>query len=139
MVSKPEMQYVSPPEVTLYPFFESAAEAFSAMAVASRPPVSSRTFSKRSMARNGRKKHEYISCYVGRCAFYQKPNGRGGSIADAQRLAREIVEHGCESCGSCPVDYPDSNNVNDVELTVNYVSDACMSGSYKGVCLSFQD
>lgn len=55
----------------------------------------------------------------GICAFVQKTDGLNGK--DLKRLAQAIVDHGCKMCGSVPKDYPDSNDVNDGELTFNYV------------------
>lgn len=37
-------------------------------------------------------------------------------------LLSQLRDHGCGVCGSIPIDYPRTNNVNNGELTVNYVT-----------------
>jgi hypothetical protein len=46
----------------------------------------------------------------------------GRSFTKAQTLwyIDALKDHGCTVCGSCPTD--DGNNVNNGELTVNYVA-----------------
>ncbi|KAL4908781.1 killer toxin [Aspergillus multicolor] len=54
------------------------------------------------------------------CAFLQNSGGAPGS--SVKTLARELQGHGCGVCGSIPLFYPDDNDVNDGELTVNAVA-----------------
>lgn len=58
------------------------------------------------------------------CAFYQ--NGASGTAQDAYDQLQGLLDHGCTVCGSIPTN--DGNNVDDGELTVNYVSDPCCEG-----------
>ncbi|KAF4445485.1 killer toxin, Kp4/SMK-like, core [Fusarium austroafricanum] len=60
------------------------------------------------------------------CAFYQS-NGASGSANDAFTHIQWIIDHGCKLCGSVPIH--DGNNVDDGQLTVNYVSDPCCEGT----------
>lgn len=78
------------------------------------------------------KNGEHIACYQRSliCAFLQKTKGDGVSGADVKKQARFIPDHGCKVCGSVPTDYPATNNVNDGELTFNYVTQP----SCNGVC-----
>ncbi|KAI1848968.1 hypothetical protein JX265_001299 [Neoarthrinium moseri] len=75
------------------------------------------------------KNGEQIACY-GRssiCAFLQKtPNGLSGG--DIRKIAKYIPEHGCTICGSVPIDFPKTNDVNKGELTFNYVTKNCGNG-----------
>ncbi|OCL14192.1 killer toxin [Glonium stellatum] len=53
------------------------------------------------------------------CAFCQMSGGAPGSSIKV--LARELLAHGCQNCGSIPLFYPGDNNVADGELTFNAV------------------
>lgn len=82
--------------------------------------------------RNG----EQIACvhantYDGICAFWQKTNGLYGGTA--KQKAHYIPEHGCDICGSVPLDYPHTNNVENGMLTFNYVTKTCLVGT-DGLC-----
>ncbi|KAB8221349.1 killer toxin [Aspergillus novoparasiticus] len=60
----------------------------------------------------------------GFCAFLQNTGGTNGAVIKS--LAHYIPEHGCKVCGSVPYFYPQgNNNVDDGELTFNYVDNAC--------------
>ncbi|KAJ5649517.1 killer toxin [Penicillium longicatenatum] len=61
------------------------------------------------------------------CAFLQ--NSGGAPASSIITLARELEDHGCGVCGSIPLFYPNDNNVDDGELTINFVSGSCCSGS----------
>ncbi|KAL5341312.1 killer toxin [Aspergillus crustosus] len=61
------------------------------------------------------------------CAFLQ--NSGGAPASSIITLARGLRDHGCGLCGSMPLFFPDDNNVDDGELTVNFVSGSCCSGS----------
>ena len=65
------------------------------------------------------------------CAFVQDSSGSvsGDRIAT---LMPYLVDHRCATCGSVPLDYPNSNDVSQGELTVNYVQNACyrVPGTY---------
>lgn len=39
------------------------------------------------------------------------------------RMLRVLRDHGCGTCGSIPFDYESTNDVNNGEITVNYVND----------------
>jgi hypothetical protein len=47
------------------------------------------------------------------CAFLQKSGGAPGS--SIKTLIQELADHGCYTCGSIPLFYPNDNNVNDGE------------------------
>lgn len=72
-----------------------------------------------------------ISGLPSRYGFSQKISGAwGGDIAT---VARSLSHHGCNACGSVPLDFPDTNDVNNGELTFNFVGlDAV--GGYNGLC-----
>ncbi|KAL7931829.1 killer toxin [Trichoderma chlorosporum] len=71
---------------------------------------------------------QQIACANGICAFFQGTNGGWGS--DAKRLAGDIIDHGCSTCGSAPFYYPTPNDIAPYgELTFNAVGKDC------GVCL----
>lgn len=55
--------------------------------------------------------------YGGVCAFYQSLSGRVKG-RDAKHHMQQIIDYGCNVCGSVPLD---GKNVNKGELTVNYV------------------
>ncbi|EFX06369.1 killer toxin, kp4 [Grosmannia clavigera kw1407] len=55
------------------------------------------------------------------CAFYQK--GASGTANQAAAQLQKLIDHGCSGCGSIPTS--SGNNVNNGELTVNYVSAPC--------------
>ncbi|OCL14191.1 killer toxin [Glonium stellatum] len=61
------------------------------------------------------------------CAFTQKSGGAPGS--SIKTLAQELRDHGCSVCGSIPLFFPQDNNVDDGELTVNWVGNSCCPGS----------
>lgn len=70
-----------------------------------------------------------IACTQGNsgsiCAFYQ--SGASGSARDAFGHIQQIIDHGCSLCGSVPTQ--EGNNVDDGQLTVNFVSDPCCEGN----------
>ncbi|KAH7263802.1 killer toxin Kp4/SMK [Fusarium tricinctum] len=70
-----------------------------------------------------------IACTQGNqgsiCAFYQ--SGASGSAKDAFGHIQQIIDHKCSLCGSVPTQ--EGNNVDDGQLTVNFVSDACCEGN----------
>jgi len=72
---------------------------------------------------------QQIACMGTICAFLQSTDGK--SSQDIKSIAHYIPAHGCMSCGSVPVHYPESNNVRNGELTFNYVEHRCR---YSGVC-----
>lgn len=55
------------------------------------------------------------------CIFYQK-TGRQFTIAQTVEFVQNLIDHGCEACGSVPVD--PGNNVNNGELTAIMVTSA---------------
>ncbi|KAM0189140.1 hypothetical protein ACHAPI_010158 [Fusarium lateritium] len=59
------------------------------------------------------------------CAFYQ--SGASGSARDAFGHIQQIIDHKCSLCGSVPTQ--PGNNVDNGQLTVNFVSDACCEGN----------
>lgn len=65
------------------------------------------------------------------CAFMQ---GTGGAPASSLKtLAQDIVDHGCNKCGSVPLFYPSDNNNGDHGiLTFNYVANGC---GHSGLCI----
>lgn len=67
------------------------------------------------------------------CAFVQNYDGTvsGDKIAN---LMPYLVDHRCGTCGSVPLNYPNSNDVSQGELTVNYVQNACFRRSGSFVC-----
>jgi hypothetical protein len=71
---------------------------------------------------------EHIACTPANiCAFLQNTDGTTGDWIKG--LAHFIPDHGCTVCGSVPYYYPSDNNVNDGQLTFNYVSNpACKNG-----------
>lgn len=65
------------------------------------------------------------------CVFWQKSNGNTG--AESKQYIQALADHGCGRCGSIPYGYPGSNDINNGELTVNWVtSDCCGNG---GTCI----
>lgn len=63
------------------------------------------------------------------CAFLQGTGGDWGSVM--QPLIDDLVDHGCKTCGSVPLFFPQgNNNVGDGQLTFNIVSkeDAACDG-----------
>lgn len=68
------------------------------------------------------------------CAFVQN---FGGQVTQSKiaSLMPALVDHGCKICGSVPLDFPHSNNVNNGELTVNYVSNICFRKPASDVCV----
>ncbi|CEI60144.1 unnamed protein product [Fusarium venenatum] len=72
--------------------------------------------------RNG----EHIACVGnqagnggGYCAFLQNTGGAPGR--NIKGLAHFITDHGCKMCGSVPYFYPADNNVDNGQLTYNFV------------------
>ncbi|KAK4237190.1 killer toxin [Achaetomium macrosporum] len=64
---------------------------------------------------------EHVACNGdGICTFLQNTGGWQG--ARIRELAPFIPGHGCDVCGSVPTDYPWTNNVENGQLTFNYVS-----------------
>jgi len=72
---------------------------------------------------------QQIACMGTICAFLQSTDGKWSQ--DIKSLAYYIQAHGCMSCGSVPVHFPESNNVRNGELTFNYVQHRCPQS---GVC-----
>ncbi|XEV04561.1 hypothetical protein FSHL1_009848 [Fusarium sambucinum] len=83
--------------------------------------------------RNG----EHIACVGnqagnggGYCAFLQNTSGAPGR--NIKGLAHFIPDHGCKMCGSVPYFYPADNNVDNGQLTYNYVDSK--SGLFNRPC-----
>lgn len=76
---------------------------------------------------------EHIACdqSSGVCAFVQKTGGASGS--DIARAVRYLADHGCTTCGSVPLDFPNTNDVNNGEVTFNFVGLEDM-GSCSDLC-----
>jgi len=72
---------------------------------------------------------QQIACIGTICAFLQSTDGRWSQ--DIKSIAHYITAHGCMSCGSVPVHFPESNNVRNGELTFNYLEHRCRNS---GVC-----
>ncbi|RUS14541.1 killer toxin [Endogone sp. FLAS-F59071] len=65
------------------------------------------------------------------CAFMQ--NTGGAPASSLKQLAQDIVDHGCNKCGSVPLFYPTDNNDGDHGiLTFNYVAQGC---GKSGLCI----
>ncbi|KAK8034253.1 hypothetical protein PG993_009248 [Apiospora rasikravindrae] len=58
----------------------------------------------------------------GLCAFVQGNFNGQITASKAGDLLQDLVNHGCNKCGSVPVDFPGSNDDGNGILTVNYVS-----------------
>lgn len=71
------------------------------------------------------------------CAFLQ--NSDGMYAAEVKAMAEEIVHHGCDKCGSCPVGYPENNDGSIGELTFNYVRNRCGEDYENALCPYFRD
>ncbi|KAM0226666.1 hypothetical protein ACHAPO_012169 [Fusarium lateritium] len=85
-----------------------------------------RTHNLAAQYRNG----EHIACVGnqagnggGYCAFLQNTSGAPGR--NIKGLAHFIPDHGCKMCGSVPYFYPADNNVDNGQLTYNYVDNPC--------------
>jgi hypothetical protein len=52
---------------------------------------------------------QHIACEASICAFLQDVGGNTFSAGTLCTLAQDIVNHGCKSCGSVPVGYPQTN------------------------------
>ncbi|KAG5659119.1 hypothetical protein KAF25_000321 [Fusarium avenaceum] len=69
-----------------------------------------------------------IACSGGQwgsiCAFFQ--SGASGNTDRAVELVQGILDHGCTQCGSIPTE--EGNNVDNGQLTVNYVENPCCDG-----------
>ena len=80
---------------------------------------------------------EQIACVIdgagttGYCAFWQKTNGLYGGTA--KQKAHYITDHGCKICGSVPLDYPNTNDVEKGMLTFNAVAHTCRADT-SGLC-----
>ncbi|KAK3368976.1 killer toxin [Lasiosphaeria ovina] len=68
-----------------------------------------------------------IACvFGGVCAFLQNiPAGEGVTGAQIKSLGQQIVDHGCQSCGSVPFQ---NNDVSEGELTFNFSNTVCGDG-----------
>lgn len=68
------------------------------------------------------------------CAFVQN---FGGQVSESQigTLLGNLVDHGCKTCGSVPLGFPNSNDVSQGELTVNFVSSPCFRKTASDVCV----
>lgn len=73
----------------------------------------------------------------GICAFLQSlPSGKTLTLGQIKTLTDDIIQHGCKTCGSVPITYPNNQDVDSVgELTYNFVSEGkficdgtCISG-----------
>jgi hypothetical protein len=73
----------------------------------------------------------------GICGFPQNLQaGTTLSLQQIKTLANDIIQHGCNTCGSVPITFPNNQNVDSVgELTFNFVSEGnfvcdgkCISG-----------
>jgi len=72
---------------------------------------------------------QQIACIGTICAYLQSTDGKWSQ--DIKSFAHYIPAHGCTSCGSVPVHYPESNNVRNGELTFDYAERRCRNS---GVC-----
>lgn len=61
----------------------------------------------------------HIACVGNICAFLQNVSGTKTG-AQVKQYVQNLLNHGCNTCGSDPTE--DGNNVDNGELTVNYVS-----------------
>jgi hypothetical protein len=52
---------------------------------------------------------QHIACEAGICAFLQNVGGNTFNAGTLCTLAQDIVNHGCKSCGSVPVGFPQTN------------------------------
>ncbi|KAF4445487.1 Killer toxin, Kp4/SMK-like, core [Fusarium austroafricanum] len=72
--------------------------------------------------------HVQIACSKGQwgsvCAFFQ--SGASGTTDRVVELLQGLKDHKCTQCGSIPTQ--DGNNVDDGQLTVNYVENPCCQG-----------
>ncbi|KAI4284516.1 MAG: hypothetical protein L6R38_001339 [Xanthoria sp. 2 TBL-2021] len=66
------------------------------------------------------------------CAYLQ--NTGGAPLKNIKGLAPRILEHGCKNCGSVPYFYPADNNVDNGELTFNFVTKGCNAQYDSGLC-----
>ncbi|KAF5001055.1 hypothetical protein FDECE_11070 [Fusarium decemcellulare] len=56
------------------------------------------------------------------CLFYQHVGDRKFTVSQTQTFLKAIIDHGCDLCGSVPVD--EGNDVSKGELTANIVTNA---------------
>ncbi|ROW03860.1 hypothetical protein VPNG_07270 [Cytospora leucostoma] len=61
----------------------------------------------------------HIACVGHICAFLQNISGTKTG-AEVKQYVQNLLNHGCKTCGSDPTE--PGNNVDNGELTVNYVS-----------------
>ncbi|OJJ03391.1 hypothetical protein ASPVEDRAFT_29910 [Aspergillus versicolor CBS 583.65] len=68
--------------------------------------------------------HEYIDCVDKFCAFFEEiGDGEKKTMFDAKWGLQALIDHGCNTCGGVPIN-PDSHDVGEGKLKVDYVSDA---------------
>ncbi|KAI3606993.1 killer kp4 [Moniliophthora roreri] len=67
---------------------------------------------------------QQIACLSHLCAFFQNTGG-SNSGATVKSLIQGLVNHGCGRCGSNPTD---GNDVDNGELTVNFVNNPVCQG-----------
>jgi hypothetical protein len=78
--------------------------------------------------------HECVRCSTcpdsdkkGICVFAQSlKNGEKVKASVVKNSINALMSHGCKKCGSDPI-HP-GNNVNDGQITINYVYDFCKTG-----------
>ncbi|KAK7408549.1 hypothetical protein QQX98_009310 [Neonectria punicea] len=79
------------------------------------------------------KNGEHIYCGMNTdswsCAFLQKSGGAPGK--SIKKLIRALADHNCVHCGSVPLFFPQDNNVENGELTVNIINSP---NGCNGVC-----
>ncbi|SPJ72614.1 related to KP4 killer toxin [Fusarium torulosum] len=68
---------------------------------------------------------QQVACTGDTCAFYQ--SGATGTADDVSWALQALLDHGCKKCGSVPTQ--DGNNVDDGQLTVNFVSEPSCQGA----------
>lgn len=64
---------------------------------------------------------QYCDRFAGGIAAFTQNTKTFVTPGKACSLLQLLKKHGCGTCGSIPLDYPHSNDVNKGELTVNYV------------------
>ncbi|KFX92759.1 hypothetical protein O988_07137 [Pseudogymnoascus sp. VKM F-3808] len=66
------------------------------------------------------------------CVFWQGSNGNTG--AETKNYIRALADHGCGRCGSVPYGYPNTNDISNGMLTVNWATNDCLGNGGTGAC-----
>jgi cytochrome c peroxidase len=73
------------------------------------------------------------SCHTakeeGLCVFPQKLGGKTVTGKQVKEAVQRLTDHGCKFCGSAPI--WEGNDVNQGEITVNYVTHGCIKHGSK--------